>query len=133
MIWCLESIMIVCSWWSKPAEILTSSKTKPFFSNSQFFFSFFEIAQPICQLQFSFILCFVYPKHFYSFNFTFVPLLPLWPEPTFLPIEPFIPPLVKCLQSVKMAVCNILRPWHYAIKQNIYSAYLKECFPSILK
>ena len=57
MIWCLESIMIVYSRWSKPAEILTSSKTKPFFfSNSQFFPSFFEIARPICQLQFSFIL-----------------------------------------------------------------------------
>ena len=57
MIWCLESIMIVCSRWSKPAEILTSSKTKPFlFSNSQFFPSFFEIARPICQLQFLFIL-----------------------------------------------------------------------------
>ena len=36
MIWCLESIMIVCSRWSKPAEILTSSKTKPYF--------FFQIA-----------------------------------------------------------------------------------------
>ena len=57
MIWCLESIMIVCSRWSKPAEIPTSSKTKPFFFNSQFFPSFFEIARPIRQLQSSFILC----------------------------------------------------------------------------
>ena len=57
MIWCLESIMIVCSRWSKPAEIPTSSKTKPFLLNSQFFPSFFEIARPIRQLQSSFILC----------------------------------------------------------------------------
>ena len=57
MIWCLKSIMNVCSRWSKPAEILTSSKQNLFFSNSQFFPSSFEIARPICQLQFSFIIC----------------------------------------------------------------------------
>ena len=75
MIWCLESIMIVCSRWSKPAEIPTSSKTKPFFLNSQFFPSFFEITRPIRQLQSSFYPLFdSYDKHFYSFKFILSPL-----------------------------------------------------------
>ena len=136
MIWCLQSIMIVCSRWSKPAEIPTSSKTKPFFLNSQFFPSFFEIARPIRQLQSSFILCLTHTTNiFYSFKFILSPLFRCYlyglNPPSFQSSLSFYF-LDKCLQSVKMAVWNILTMALRYQAKYLFSIF-KECFPSILK